>query len=198
MDLMSIALTGGIAVIGYFLKQTMEDLKDLQILPEVGDVIFWYENYYEVDGVVDNQYFAGATVVMLPDNDLAGWKYAKLVAAALTPVVKSLRIVDLPVIYPTDDAWEWVNQYGGTRQQLAELAKQAQPITSVDDVTMPEGLLAAAEVVAPATPNATNATAPGNVHQETDKTYKPFKIESWQSVKDEPVNWLVQLLLLAL
>jgi len=138
------------------------------------------------------QYFAGATVVMLPDNDLAGWKYAKLVAAALIPVVKSLRIVDLPVIYPTDDAWEWVNKYGGTRQQLAELAKQAQPITSVDDVTMPEGLLAATEVVAPATPTAPTATAPGNVHQETDKTYKPFKIESWQSVKDEPVNWLVQ------
>jgi len=138
------------------------------------------------------QYFAGATVVMLPDNDLAGWKYAKLVAAALTPVVKSLRIVDLPVIDPTDDAYEWVNQYGGTRQQLAELAKQAQPITSADDVTYPVGLLAASEVVAPATPNATNATNPGNVHQETDKTYKPFKIESWQSVKDEPVNWLVQ------
>jgi len=138
------------------------------------------------------QYFAGATVVMLPDNDLAGWKYAKLVAAALTPVVKSLRIVDLPVIYPTDDAWEWVHVYGGTRQQLAELAKQAQPITSADDVTMPEGLVAPTEVVAPATPNATNATAPGNVHQETDKTYKPFKIESWQSVKDEPVNWLIQ------
>lgn len=37
----------------------LEDLKDLEILPEVGDVIFWYENYYEVDGVVDNQYFVG-------------------------------------------------------------------------------------------------------------------------------------------
>jgi RecA-family ATPase len=138
------------------------------------------------------QYFAGATVVMLPDNDLAGWKYAKLVAAALTPVVKSLRIVDLPVIYPTDDAYEWVNQYGGTRQQLAELAKQAQPITSADDVTMPAGLLVAAEVVAPEQPKEASITAPGNVHQETDKTYKPFKIESWQSVKDEPVNWLIQ------
>jgi len=138
------------------------------------------------------QYFAGATVVMLPDNDLAGWKYAKLVAAALIPVVKSLRIVDLPVIYPTEDAWEWVNKYGGTRQQLAELAKQAQPITSADDVTYPVGLLAASEVVAPEQPKEPRITAPGNVHQETDKTYKPFKIESWQSVKDEPVNWLIQ------
>lgn len=135
------------------------------------------------------QYFAGATVVMLPDNDLAGWKYAKLVAADLIPVVKSLRIVDLPVKHLTDDAWEWVNQYGGTRQQLAELAKQAQPITSVTyDVTIPERLLAASEVVAPEQPQ----TPAGNVHQETDKTYKPFKIESWQSVKDEPVNWLIQ------
>jgi hypothetical protein len=134
------------------------------------------------------QYFAGATVVMLPDNDLAGWKYAQLVAAALIPVVKSLRIADLPLIKPTDDAWEWVHQYGGTRQELAELAKQAQPITLQDDVTIPERLVAAQETVSPVQPQ----TAPGNVHQETDKTYKPFKIESWQSVKDEPVNWLVE------
>jgi len=138
------------------------------------------------------QYFAGATVVMLPDNDLAGWKYARLVAAALIPVVKSLRIADLPLERPTDDAWEWVHEYGGTRQELAELAKQAQPITSQDDVTIPERLVAAQEMVAPAIPNATNATNAANVHQETDKTYKPFKIESWQSVKDEPVNWLVE------
>lgn len=134
------------------------------------------------------QYFAGATVVMLPDNDLAGWKYARLVAAALIPVVKSLRIAELPLERPTDDAWEWVNQYGGTRQELAELAKQAQPITSADDVTVPARLAAAAEMVAPEQPQ----VSPGNVHQETDKTYKPFKIESWQSVKDEPVNWLIQ------
>jgi len=37
----------------------LEDLKDQQVLPEVGDIIFWYENYYEVDGVTENQYFVG-------------------------------------------------------------------------------------------------------------------------------------------
>lgn len=36
-----------------------QDLVDINLVPEVGDVIFWYENYYEVDGVVDNQYFVG-------------------------------------------------------------------------------------------------------------------------------------------
>jgi hypothetical protein len=141
------------------------------------------------------QYFAGAVVIMVPDNDLAGWKYAHKVAAALVPVVKSLRILDLPVEDPTDDAWEWVNVLGGTRQELVELAKVSPLVASADDVTIPARLVAAQEMVAPATPNATNATnatPAGNVHQETDKTYKPFKIESWQSVKDEPVNWLIQ------
>jgi len=134
------------------------------------------------------QYFAGAVVIMVPDNDLAGWKYAHKVAAALVPVVKSLRILDLPVEAPTDDAWEWVNVLGGTRQELVELAKVSPLVTSADDVTVPARLVALQETVAPVQPQ----TAPGNVHQETDKTYKPFKIESWQSVKDEPVNWLIQ------
>jgi hypothetical protein len=36
-----------------------QDLVDVSVVPEVGDIIFWYENYYEVDGVADNQYFMG-------------------------------------------------------------------------------------------------------------------------------------------
>lgn len=36
-----------------------DDLIEAGVLPEVGDVIFYYENYYEVDTVVDNQYFVG-------------------------------------------------------------------------------------------------------------------------------------------
>jgi len=135
------------------------------------------------------QYFAGATVVMLPDNDLAGWKYARLVAAALIPVVKSLRIADLPLERPTDDAWEWVHEYGGTRQELAELAKQAQPITSQEDVTIPARFTVAPQssVAEPFAESAEQVAEP-----KTQEPYKPFKIESWQSVKDEPVNWLVE------
>ena len=134
------------------------------------------------------QYFAGAVVIMVPDNDLAGWKYAHKVAAALVPVVKSLRILDLPVEDPTDDAWEWVNVLGGTRQELVELAKVSPLVASADDVTVPARLVAPTETVSPVQPQ----TSAANVHQETDKTYKPFKIESWQSVKDEPVNWLIE------
>ena len=36
-----------------------EDLKDLQLLAEVGDIVFYQENYYELDSVVENQYFTG-------------------------------------------------------------------------------------------------------------------------------------------
>jgi hypothetical protein len=100
------------------------------------------------------QYFAGAVVIMVPDNDLAGWKYAHKVAAALVPVVKSLRILDLPVEAATDDAWEWVNVLGGTRQELVELAKLSPLIRHEDDVTTPERLKGST----PTNVNATNAT----------------------------------------
>jgi len=135
------------------------------------------------------QYFAGAVVIMVPDNDLAGWKYAHKVAAALVPVVKSLRILDLPVEAATDDAWEWVNVLGGTRQELVELAKVSPLVTSQDDVTIPARLVAAPQssVAEPFAESAEQVAEP-----KTQEPYKPFKIESWQSVKDEPVNWLIE------
>ena len=36
-----------------------EDLKDADIVPEVGDIILYQEGYYEVDSTVGNQYFVG-------------------------------------------------------------------------------------------------------------------------------------------
>lgn len=35
------------------------DLEGLNVLPEVGDIIEWEKNFYEVDGVKENQYFLG-------------------------------------------------------------------------------------------------------------------------------------------
>jgi hypothetical protein len=39
-----------------FLRQ---DLVDVITVPEVGDIIMWHENYYEVDTVTENQLFLG-------------------------------------------------------------------------------------------------------------------------------------------
>ena len=36
-----------------------QDLVDKALVPEVGDAIFYYENYYEIDAIAENQYFAG-------------------------------------------------------------------------------------------------------------------------------------------
>lgn len=39
-----------------FLRQ---DLVDMETVPEVGDIIMWHEDYYEVDTVKENQLFLG-------------------------------------------------------------------------------------------------------------------------------------------
>ena len=36
-----------------------QDLEDITLVPEVGDIIMWHEDYYEVDTVRENQYFYG-------------------------------------------------------------------------------------------------------------------------------------------
>jgi len=36
-----------------------QDLEDVQMVPEVGDILMWHEDYYEVDTVRENQLFVG-------------------------------------------------------------------------------------------------------------------------------------------
>ena len=35
------------------------DLADISVVPEVGDIVSWHEDYYEVDTVRENQLFLG-------------------------------------------------------------------------------------------------------------------------------------------
>ncbi len=35
------------------------DLADVSVVPEVGDIVLWHEDYYEVDTVRENQLFVG-------------------------------------------------------------------------------------------------------------------------------------------
>jgi len=62
-----------------------------------------------------NQYFAGANVVIVPDNDAAGWGYAHKIVESLlgSGSTKSIRVLDLPLTHPKEDAYEWVNRYSG-------------------------------------------------------------------------------------
>tara|TARA_R100000657_G_C4655680_1_gene99684 strand:+ start:392 stop:877 length:486 start_codon:yes stop_codon:yes gene_type:complete len=36
-----------------------EDMTDIELVPEVGDIVLWHEDYYEADTVRENQLFLG-------------------------------------------------------------------------------------------------------------------------------------------
>ncbi len=72
-----------------------------------------------------DQYFAGKHVAVLPDNDEPGRQHALKVAAILSPVAKSVKIVELPDLPAKGDVTDFVNG-GGTAEDLRELYRKAQ------------------------------------------------------------------------
>mgnify|MGYP003333167768 CR=1 FL=1 len=42
-----------------FYNDLRDILVDLQLVPEVGDIVLWQDDYYEVDNLVENQLFVG-------------------------------------------------------------------------------------------------------------------------------------------
>jgi hypothetical protein len=45
-------------------------LVDIQLVPEVGDVVLWQEDYYEIDGTVENQLVVGKDPTFAYDSDV--------------------------------------------------------------------------------------------------------------------------------
>ena len=140
------------------------------------------------------EYFAGAQVIILPDNDAVGWQYAHKAAEAILPIAKSVKVVDLGLQGQGDDAYEFIEE-GAGRDKLVALVKAASVITSVDQVTMPERLNPIINDVQTATPPAEDIakefeseTAPT---EEPKKIGKHIAIEHWDSIQDEPVKWLI-------
>lgn len=69
--------------------------------------------------------FKGRRVVVLPDNDDTGRKHARAVAAHLNGIAAETRILELPGLPAKGDGSDWLTA-GGTREQLLELAQQAE------------------------------------------------------------------------
>jgi hypothetical protein len=65
-------------------------------------------------------------VMIVPDNDDAGFAYAEAACASLLPVAASVRIVVLPGLKPKEDVSDWLAK-GGTRNDLEALAKAVRP-----------------------------------------------------------------------
>jgi hypothetical protein len=138
------------------------------------------------------EYFAGAQVIILPDNDTPGWQYAHKAAAAILPIAKSVKVVDLGLQGQGDDAYEFI-EAGAGREKLVCLVKAAQILTSVDQVTMPERLNPIINEVQTATPSPQDIAKEFETEPATPIPTKPkqINIEHWDSIQDEPVRWLI-------
>jgi hypothetical protein len=141
------------------------------------------------------EYFAGANVVILPDNDLSGWSYARKAAEAILPIAKAVKVVDLGLQEQGDDAYEFI-EAGGGRSELAALVKAAPRLNSVDDVTIPERLQAIQQIAPPPQISAEDIAKEfeSDPPKQADKPKPPkvIKIESWDTIQDEPVEWLIE------
>ena len=143
------------------------------------------------------EYFAGAQVIILPDNDVPGWQYAHKAAQAILPIAKSVKVVDLGLQGQGDDAYEFI-EAGAGRDKLVALVKAAQIITSVDQVTMPERLNPITNSVVEVTMAEWNPVENIAKEFETEpappipaKPTKQINIEHWDSIQDEPVKWMI-------
>lgn len=77
------------------------------------------------EGIVE--YFKGAKVVVLPDNDPAGVEHLKVVGNKLTDVAASVRALALPDLPAKGDVADWLDA-GGDAEKLYDLvSKVAKP-----------------------------------------------------------------------
>jgi DNA primase len=67
------------------------------------------------------EYFRGMDVVVIPDNDDAGCKYAKKVCKSLKEVANSIKILRLPGLDFKEDIIDWVEKKEGDKEKFWEL-----------------------------------------------------------------------------
>jgi hypothetical protein len=68
--------------------------------------------------------FRGADIVLMPDNDDAGWEHINNIGATLQGVAGRIRVLVLPGLPHKGDVIDWAAA-GGTPEQLRVLAGQA-------------------------------------------------------------------------
>lgn len=72
-------------------------------------------------------FFKGLNVVILRDNDEAGYKAADRIASDLRPYAYSVKIVN-PSRSDHGDVTDYLNKEGGTAQSLKEVCKEVSPV----------------------------------------------------------------------
>ena len=82
-------------------------------------------------------YFAGADVVVLPDNDRAGDGYANDVAASLVGTARGVKVLKLKDLMPSlpegGDLTDYI-EAGGTKDEVTEALDRVNPVNSVNPI----------------------------------------------------------------
>jgi hypothetical protein len=71
------------------------------------------------------KFFEGRNVVIVPDNDAPGRKYAKYVQESLATVAAQVRVVELPGLDRGEDTTDWLTKHGHSADELRELIEKA-------------------------------------------------------------------------
>ena len=82
-------------------------------------------------------HYTGADVVIIPDNDAPGRKYADTVARDLLRVARSVKVVELPGLEEGGDLTDWLDA-GRTPEEFFALVKAAPPYGPVEEEPWPE------------------------------------------------------------
>jgi len=134
-------------------------------------------------------WFHGRLVVVIPDNDIPGWKYAKRVVRALLGTAQAIKVVDLADDQSAigDDAVEYIE--GHTFEQFKATVALASVVEDFEELEPPQRLTGDEEA----------ESEPESVAPEPEpfpevieaQAQQRYKVEMWRDAKDEPVKWLV-------
>lgn len=106
-------------------------------------------------------FFAGADIVILPDNDEAGRKHAALVEAQLAGTAHHVRILELPGLKAKGDVADWIDA-GGTAEDLFRM---------IDTIGPP--------------PKSAASSATSDTNKATDAVpLPPLSLAEWQTRRD--------------
>lgn len=65
--------------------------------------------------------FRNLNVVVIPDNDLAGYAYLHKIAESILPICSSFKVLRLNRLQQHEDVTDWLNKYNGSADALKSL-----------------------------------------------------------------------------
>ncbi len=93
-----------------------------------------------------NQFFVGANVYIVPDNDKAGFKHSELVYNNLKDFAQSIRIIRLPNLKEKQDISDWLD-LGNTIEDLYNLINESSLQSDLNDNSNTNKIFSQQEII---------------------------------------------------